>query len=499
MALPAGFLERLKTKNGLPTPPGVVLRLLELTQEADPSVREVSATVAADPAITAKLLRYVNSPMAGVGREIASVNHAVALIGIRGVQMLALSFAVMSPEVSAGGRRFDRTQHSLQSLASGATARLLAEASGVIPAQDAFVAGLLSHLGRATLATSLADEYEAILERVQQCPQDLFALEEETFGVASHAVAAELLRRWHVPESTCSAIESTACATESRDPFAKILGLATLAGFFICPDANGTPPSAEQIFEVAHRELGLTEDQCVGVLSAAATETQSLREILEVPNGQMRTGEEIEGEVRERIAELTLAVNRDNQVMVARQEDLLKRATTDPLTGIGNRAAFEARLTLELDRAARSANPLALLVVDVDLFKRLNDTFGHQAGDQILRRIAQTLDENIRKVDYVARYGGEEFVVIAPVAKPEGARVLAERLREAVEMQVVMWDDQELTATISVGVGVGTDITDSNAAKALFKAADEQLYKAKRNGRNRVEVAQGAVATPILT
>jgi diguanylate cyclase len=255
----------------------------------------------------------------------------------------------------------------------------------------------------------------------------------------------------------------------------------------------------ETIIEDAKRDLGLTEDQCVSILSTAANEAQQLRGMLEVPEGKIRTADQIEAEVRERIAELTLAVNRENQVMVARQEDLLRQATTDPLTGVGNRAAFEARLTLELERAARSGTPIALLVIDVDHFKRLNDTFGHQAGDQVLRRIAQTLDENVRKVDYVARYGGEEFVVVAPTAKPEGARILAERLREAVETQIVHCDDQELTATISIGVGVATEVTDSSDAKALFKAADEQLYKAKRGGRNRVEIALDNTAAVLST
>ena len=371
--------------------------------------------------------------------------------------------------------------------------------TGGAPPQDAFVAGLLSHLGRATFATSHADEYQSILSRVRQYPQDLFALEEETFGIASPALAAVLLRQWYVPEATCSAIELVLCTTELQDPLAKTLGLATLAGFFICPDANGAPPEAGRIFEAAHQTMGLTEDQCVGVLSTAATEAQTLREILEVPSGQMRTAEEIQSEVRERIAELTLAVNRENQLMAARQEDLLKRATTDPLTGIGNRAALEARLTLELDRAARSGKPLALLMIDVDCFKGLNDTFGHQAGDQVLRQIARTLDENIRKVDYVARYGGEESVVVAPITVSEGARVLAERLREAVETQVVRWEGQELATTVSVGVRLATEVTDSTDAKALLKAADDQMYKAKRNGRNRVEIAQGPGATPVLT
>ncbi|MGD2109029.1 MAG: GGDEF domain-containing protein [Phycisphaerae bacterium] len=491
------IIAKLRSTNGLATPPGVVLKLLELTQQPDPSVREVSAAVAADPAITAKLLRYVNSPMAGVGREVASVNHAVALIGIRGVQMLALSFAVVSSEGPSSCSRFDRTQYALQSLASGVCAKHFAETSGRADAQEAFVAGLLSHFGRAAFAMSFPQEYDALLGQVQRFPADLFALEVKTFGVAGPAVAAELLRGWHVPEATCSAIGTITGPPKARSPLSEVLAVGAVAGFFVCPDTIGNPPEADEIIKAAEGTLKLTEAQCVSVLTTAATETQQLRQMMEVPSGKTRTAEEIELEVKERIAELTLAVNRENQVMVARQEDLLKRATTDPLTGVGNRAAFEARLTLELERAARSGAPLALLVIDVDHFKNFNDTHGHQAGDQVLCTIAQALDENVRKVDYVARYGGEEFVVVAPNAKPEGAGILAERLREAVESQTVPSGDKVLNATVSIGVGVATTVTDASDAKALFKAADDQLYKAKSNGRNRVEVMHDAVATTL--
>jgi len=201
----------------------------------------------------------------------------------------------------------------------------------------------------------------------------------------------------------------------------------------------------------------------------------------------IRSIDDIETEVRERITELSISMHMENQTLVHQQEDLLRRATTDPLTGVGNRGAFDARLSLELERSARNGTLLALLLIDVDHFKRVNDNYGYQAGDRGLQIIAGLLDQNVRKVDFVARYGGEEFAVIAPSSSEEGSLLLAERLMEAMEGTPISWQGETIRITISVGIEVLREATDAKeAAVAVIRAADEQLYAAKCAGRNRV-------------
>ncbi len=172
-------------------------------------------------------------------------------------------------------------------------------------------------------------------------------------------------------------------------------------------------------------------------------------------------------------------------------------ATTDPLTGVGNRAAFDARLALELERAARDGSEVGLLMIDADNFKRFNDTYGHQAGDRVLQAVARLFDENVRRVDYVARYGGEEFVVIAPSITKEGIACLAERLRAAVEANTLKWEGDNLHVTISIGVAIASGFHDVQAAAvSLIRAADANLYAAKCAGRNRVSL--GPTENPVL-
>jgi two-component system cell cycle response regulator len=186
-------------------------------------------------------------------------------------------------------------------------------------------------------------------------------------------------------------------------------------------------------------------------------------------------------------------------LVVARLGELVdeqrRAAVTDGLTGLFNRRFFEATLTLEAEHAARSGRDLGLLVLDIDHFKRINDAYGHQAGDRVLRELAGRLAASIRGGDVIARYGGEEFVVLLRdtglVALPE----TAERLRRAVgDVPVVLADGVWLATTVSVG-GAAWPVH-ARSADELVRIADQALYAAKRLGRNRVQIGRppGGVA-----
>jgi diguanylate cyclase len=165
-------------------------------------------------------------------------------------------------------------------------------------------------------------------------------------------------------------------------------------------------------------------------------------------------------------------------------EALGRLAAADPLTGLANRRAFNAELDRALARAARRAEPIALILLDVDHFKSVNDTWGHQIGDEVLRDVARTLSSTVRAEATVARHGGEEFAVLLPDCGTGDALLVAERLRGAVA-RVTVRDTSPIT--ISVGVAVlGPTI---RTAAQLLDAADRALYAAKRAGRNRVRCA----------
>jgi diguanylate cyclase (GGDEF)-like protein len=178
---------------------------------------------------------------------------------------------------------------------------------------------------------------------------------------------------------------------------------------------------------------------------------------------------------------------RDMTAQKEAQQALELLATQDGLTGIANRRRFDELLHLEWGRAMRDDKKLSLLMIDVDHFKDYNDTYGHQAGDACLQRIAATMTECIqRTVDVVARYGGEEFAVILPNASNDGANVVAERIRAAVEqLHLPVPDGKAGKVTVSLGVATITPVQAGGFNK-LIRAADAALYQAKHAGRNRI-------------
>jgi len=167
-------------------------------------------------------------------------------------------------------------------------------------------------------------------------------------------------------------------------------------------------------------------------------------------------------------------------------------SATDGLTGLANRRRFDEVLQSEWQRAKRQGLPLAVAMIDVDEFKAYNDHFGHQAGDDVLRRIATILQENIqRSSDFTARYGGEEFVIILPRMHREEATALVETIRRAVQAEGLKHTDQSLTGVVTISIGITARIPQPGFdAEGLLREADAALYAAKRHGRNRVVVVE---------
>lgn len=164
----------------------------------------------------------------------------------------------------------------------------------------------------------------------------------------------------------------------------------------------------------------------------------------------------------------------------------------DPLTGAYNRRYFDEQAKAECARAHRYSQSLAILMLDLDKFKLVNDTHGHAAGDEVLKAVVKTGSKTLRKSDVLARYGGEEFVVLLPHAGISEAIMLAERLRKAIEDMIVPFGTLDLKITVSIGAS--TLAEQEAGISTMLARADQALYTAKTNGRNRVEITP----TPIV-
>ncbi len=176
-------------------------------------------------------------------------------------------------------------------------------------------------------------------------------------------------------------------------------------------------------------------------------------------------------------------------------ETVEDQATHDELTGVANRRGIVALLERELVRAKRQNTPLSIALFDIDDFKRINDTMGHPAGDQVLKWVTKMIGRSIRPYDTLARYGGEEFLLLMPGAGADAGASVAERARIAIQDQFYSVDDKPIRITISAGVATWSRDVDSDT---LLRSADQVLYRAKQTGRNRVVLAE-TIHPPVAT
>lgn len=169
------------------------------------------------------------------------------------------------------------------------------------------------------------------------------------------------------------------------------------------------------------------------------------------------------------------------------REQLLNQSVKDPLTGLYNRRFLHSQLELEMARSARNGNPFSVLTIDIDLFKRINDQFGHDAGDHVLQKVSEVFSQCVRKTDVACRYGGEEFMVFMPGIDMCQARYRGEQVRMAIENNPITFRGRDI-GVVTVSIGLASYPQHGNDARAILQQADRALYHSKRNGRNRLSL-----------
>jgi diguanylate cyclase (GGDEF)-like protein len=217
------------------------------------------------------------------------------------------------------------------------------------------------------------------------------------------------------------------------------------------------------------------------------------QETLKLQNALTETLESARAELEQKVQERTQAVTEINKKLELEVRERKRAqhaaellARIDPLTGPFNRRHFSQLAEMEFRKAVRYNLPLSILIFDIDHFKDVNDTFGHQIGDKALVHVPQLFEQNARKSEVLARYGGEEFIALLPNTDFHEAERTAERLRQTIEDAVMLIDGQSVRLTISIGVASNVISSEVEDLGLLLKQADAALYEAKNRGRNRV-------------
>jgi len=190
--------------------------------------------------------------------------------------------------------------------------------------------------------------------------------------------------------------------------------------------------------------------------------------------------------MNEKLSETTVSLAVMKKVVEERTHVLEQLSNTDPLTKVANRRALFERADMEFSRAVRGKNQLTLLLLDCDLFKAINDEFGHLIGDELLIHICDVCREEIRDIDFLARYGGEEFIIVLPSCDTLGGIETANRIQSSLAKHSVTVEDKQINVTLSIGVSMFSEWHES--LDQLINDADKAMYQAKEKGRNRIEV-----------
>jgi diguanylate cyclase (GGDEF)-like protein len=477
-------LKELKIRK-LPTLPGVAIKILQAVRTESPSVKEISEIISADAPLSAKVLQMVNSPFYGLAHKISSVNQAMIYLGLNTVKNLALSFSLMRTLRQKNPGAFDHVQFWKDSLTGAVAAKLLAERVSGNNGENAFFLGLLQDIGTLVLAEAQPDRYQEVIRKtVEGLP--LHEAEAGVFGTDHMEVGEYLTYSWGLPVTFTVPIGAHHYPDRLETPLEDIKQLTRvldLSAHYVAFFKGGDPQAVGRRIDNGLRELGFSPStEKLIIAEGIAADIRNIFPIFEIQIDEEKYIDIIDSarnELSQLSDELLEQVRSQNQDL----NRLKLQVGQDGLTQLDNHKRFIENLQGEISRAVRYKTPLSVIMADVDLFKSINDFFGHLAGDHALKAVSGCLRQALRDSDLIARYGGEEFAIILPMTNLEDGCAAAERLRTAVASTRIEFKGKPISITMSFGVAaLGPEPVD---VEGLIKMADEALYEAKRTGRNR--------------
>jgi diguanylate cyclase (GGDEF)-like protein len=476
----------MKSAKRLPSPPGTALRVLELCRRDEVEVQEVADVIMSDAALSGRLLKFANSPVSGLNREVTSIREAIMLLGLRTVKLTSLGFSLSASDHRRNCVGFDINEFWAESFASGVIARHLAQKVFSIDREEAFTAALMATIGRMALAQGMPEEYARALELAKNGTA-LLEAEQQVMGLDHIEFGAQLLDDWGLPEVLVNAVSQQKPPSgggEIPNTLARAIRAATLlAPVFVKGNDLGSI-QAEIARGVVQNTLKLDESKWKRISEEILGEYLQIAELFGVELKDDTAVMDLYAEAQEEASRVGIVAQLEHTEAVRANADLLQQASTDALTGVPNRAKFDEKLSEMVKGIQRGHSPFVLLMLDIDHFKKINDTHGHPGGDLVLKRVGRAVQNCLRDVDLLARYGGEEFAILAPHADRRGACIVAARVRKCVEDLRIDFNGEPIKVTISVGVAVTVDYPVPPSAEQILADADAQLYLSKKSGRN---------------
>lgn len=501
----AALLNAVLASDDLPTLPTVASKLVTLTSKEETTLADVAELISQDIALSTKILKVSNSAFYSFSQQIGSIQQAVSMLGTNAVQSLVLSFSFLTINKSGDGNQFDFDKFWERSLTSAVASKMILDRVPGANTEEIFISGLLQNLGELILACAFPAEVEDVLKTVDEKSIDSRDAEIAVFGADHCFVGYEVARNWNFPESISMPIlyhhdpKSYKGGDKQVELSSKSIYLSGLLLQILYSDKPEEyhrkftadaktllglkSADIEAILQEAHVELGHAAEN----FGLKIEETKSVQEILQEANIRLSVLNLDYEQMNKELIEAKVALENLTEELQEKNNILKDLADIDGLTQVYNNRYFQSAMDKELSRSVRQKYKLSLVLIDIDHFKKFNDTYGHLVGDFVLAEFSKVLGASLREYDTLARYGGEEFIVILPETAQDEALLVAEKLRSAVDNSPFREGKEKYQVTASFGVSCFLPEDEEKLGKTeLIKRADEALYDAKNKGRNQV-------------
>jgi diguanylate cyclase (GGDEF)-like protein len=488
----------------IPTLPTVAIEALKLFHDSNSSNEQLVSVIRKDPAIVCKLLKAANSARYATRGEVTDLNRAVMLMGRSAAAPLVLSFSLARQSMESSEHQEHYRRFWERSFVQATAAEFIASKySSPAFRGECYTTNILAGLGKLALLKAEPDKYLTCLKRSSEEGVPLTRVEQEVFGFNHAKLSSILLQQMGLPERchiTIRGISNSSVVPSGPEsekfPLLLVSRLADAVACLLCDD---TPAIALIHLEEAMSNIQLPKEMTASqLLNEVRSQLDASASLFDISPDRLPDTSDLLQEALDqlsRIADMANAPGQQEQVPVElleengrlkrRVADLLQVSRVDALTGLVNRAHLLQELAERAALHRVRGLALGMAVIDIDHFKKINDTLGHQAGDVALKVVAETLKEAVRDSDIVGRYGGEEFVAILEDSNPAGLSVVGERIRSKIEKAIVIFEGKQIPITVSVGLVEGFVVgTEQEFGERLFAAADSAMYRAKKSGRN---------------
>ncbi|MEM7283533.1 MAG: GGDEF domain-containing protein, partial [Pseudomonadota bacterium] len=421
MELSPELADKLRNIGNLPSPPQVATEIIDLAQDPELQMDKLAGAISKDPVLTTKILKIANSALYARRRKSDNLAQALLVLGLNATVTLSLSFSLvtsLSRERTVG---VNFSHYWRRSLANAVAARALAQHLGLPHREELFLGGLLQDLGMLVIDKVAPDIYAEGAD-VSDDHLKVADLEDRALGADHAKIGAWLLSEWNIPQTLWQAVGASHTPECTLDnPENQMFGrCVALSGLFSDVLLSKEQESAIlRLSDAAESALELDRVTVMDILGGITESIPDTEAVFEMDILDSRATEGIMDQAREILMIRNLQSLREvnslkeaAETLETRTQELEAENKRDALTGIYNRSHLDAVLDNEYVSATKNGWPLSIAFVDIDFFKKVNDTYGHSAGDTVLRNAAKILQKGTRDTDVVARYGGEEFILL---------------------------------------------------------------------------------------